>query len=414
MTGPLDGIRILTFTQAWSGTFATELLGFLGADVIQIEARRRPDTWRGGYERPIPAAVAGARPGQRPWNLSGLYNAVNLNKRGITLDLSYEPGQEIFRRLVALSDVLVDNFSPRVMQNWGVDLEMLEALRPGIIWASLSAYGASGPYENVPGIGGTIEPMSGITSLQGYEDGPPLNSGAMYPDPVSGFYFASSILLALRHRGRTGQGQRIDLGMMEASATFTGDAFLEYAVNGRVRPRLGNRHLRMAPHNVYPTQDGGWIAIAAETDEAWAALARCLGRQDLAAIFAKEADRKAQEPLVDEAVEAWTRTQDAASLEATLLEAGVTAAAVRGRRDAYDAPPLTARDWPQRVDHPEAGEHVVPGVPWKFRDHTVAVQRPAPMLGEHSAEVFAELLGIEQDEYVSLVQAGVTGDGPPD
>ena len=192
--GPLAGVRVITFTQAWSGTFTTELLGFLGADVIQIEARRRPDTWRGGYQGAIPEAIQGAAERQRRWNVGPLYNAVNLNKRGITLDIGDPQGAEYFRRLVPLADVIVDNFSPRVMGNWGLAYADLDALRPGIIQASLSAYGASGPYRDIPGIGGTIEPMSGMSSLLGYEDGNPLNSGNMYPDPVAGVYMTTAIV----------------------------------------------------------------------------------------------------------------------------------------------------------------------------------------------------------------------------
>src|SRR5581483_5549274 len=202
--------------------------------------------WRGGVGGPVPAGIRDGARRQRPWNTSGLFNAVNLNKRELTLDLGQERGRDLFRRLVPFADIVAENFTPRVMGNLGLDYAALRQIRPDIILASLSAYGATGPYANTPGIGGTIEPMSGQSSLLGYEGGRPQNSGAMYPDPVAGSYFAAALILALRHRDRTGEGQWIDLGMMEANATFIGDALLEYAANGRVRPRMGNRHPRIA------------------------------------------------------------------------------------------------------------------------------------------------------------------------
>lgn len=411
--GPLDGIRVLTLTQAWSGTFATELLGLMGAEVIQIEARRRPDTWRGGYERPIPAQINDPNRRQRGWNLSPLYNAVNMNKRAITLDLGDPEGMEYFKRLVPLADVVVDNFSPRVMGNWGLGFEALTQLKPGIVQASLSAYGATGPYRDVPGIGGTIEPMSGMSSLMGYEGGPPSNSGTMYPDPVAGTYMASAILAALRHRDETGCGQYIDLGMMEANATFVGDAFAEFSANGDIRPRLGNHHLRIAPHNIYEARQG-WVALSADDDEQWVALKEVLALSELdASEFATMELRKANESRLDEIVGGWVTRQDAKVAEAALIAAGVPAARVRGALEVLDHPQLVARGFVVEVTHPEAGTQRTVGVPWRFSRTPAAVTRPAPMLGEHSREVMREFLDVDDATYESLVARNVSGDEPP-
>lgn len=413
--GPLAGIRILTLTQAWSGTFSTELLGLLGADVIQIEARRRPDTWRGGYTGEIPEAIRDPQRRQRRWNVSPLYNAVNLNKRGITLDLGDPRGMEYFKRLVPLADVVVDNFSPRVMGNWGLGFEALESLRPGIIQASLSAYGATGPYRNVPGIGGTIEPMSGMSALLGYEGGRPMNSGAMYPDPVAGSYLTAAILSAIRHRNQTGEGQYIDLGMMEANGTFIGDATAEYSANGDVRPRLGNHHLQYAPHNIYEARNAGWIAVAAETPEQWDALKRVACVPELEdARFATNESRKEHEAELDALLGGWIRHQHAEPLEALLLAEGVPAARVRDRLEVLADEQLVARGFPVEVDHPEAGKHTMVGVPWHFGRTPAAVVRPAPMMGQHSLEVLRELFGTTDEEYAELVAENVSGDEPPE
>ena len=250
--GPLDGLRAIVLTQAWAGTFATQLLALMGMEVIQIEARRRLDSWRGGYGGTIPPALRDVPTAVHPWNCSPNYNAVNLNKLGMTLDLSRPEGLAIFKRLVPGADVVAENFSPRVMGNLGLDYASLTRLRPDLIMLSMSAYGATGPYANIPGIGGTIEPMAGMSALLGYEDGPPLNSGLMYPDPVAGYCGAAAVLIALHYRRRTGRGQHIDLSMQETNMTFIADALMDYSANRRVRGRLGNHHETIAPHNIYP------------------------------------------------------------------------------------------------------------------------------------------------------------------
>ena len=416
MTGPLEGIRIITFTQAWAGTSATEQLGFLGADVIQIESLTHPDIWRGGFNGPMKAAAQPTDgPRKRPWNVASAYNSVNLNKRAITIDVMHPDGLALFERLVPLADVIAENFTPDVMRKWGLTYERLNELRPGIIVASLSAYGASGPLRNVRGIGGTMEPMSGLTSLLGYESGRPMNSGSMIPDAIAGAWFAAAIVTAIRHRERTGEGQYIDLGMMEANAMLTGDALLEFTANGRVRPRMGNRHPRLAPHNIYPTTNAGWLAVCVEDDDQWRALCEIVGDPAMSgdARFETTAARKANEAALDDCIERWAGGQDAAAAEAALLASGVPAARVRLRAELLDHPALQERGFGVEVDYPEAGRQRVAGTPWRMTRTDPEVSRPAPMLGEHSREVFAELLGMTDDEYEELVQAGISGDELP-
>lgn len=418
--GPLAGVRALVLTQAWSGTFATELLGLLGAEVIQIEARSRPDSWRGDYQGEIPAAIRGASRRQRPWNTNGLYNAVNLNKRAITLDLSTPRGIALFRRLVPTADLIAENFTPRVMANLGLDYASLCRIKPDIILASLSAYGATGPYANIPGIGGTIEPMSGMSGLLGYEGGRPQNSGAMYPDPVAGYYFASAMIMALRHRNRTGVGQLIDLGMMEANATMIGDALLEWAANGVIRPPEGNHHPRLAPHNIYRLNGAeapAWLALAVEDEPAWRALCDCLGRPELVddPRFATMAARKAYEQEVDRMIADWAvHQEDGATTAALLRSRGITAAPVLDPLGVFASEQLRSREFVVDVAHPEAGRMAQAGVPWRLSRTAARVHRPAPMFGEHGREVLTELLSLSNDEYDALVAAGICGDMPPD
>ena len=276
---PLTGLRVLAFTQAWAGTFGTELLALLGADIVQVESPTRPDIWRGSGA-PVPPAVRRPDIEQSRLNTNGLYNSVNMNKRAMTLDMRHPRGKEIFWRLVPKFDVVADNFSPHVMPGWGVTLQTLRKARGDIIFASVSGFGTQGPFAEYPANGHTTEPMSGLSSIHGYEGDSASNTGGLIPDPISGYYFAAAILTALNHRERTGQGQRIDAAMMEAVAVQVGDAVMELDATGRIRRPQGNRHPKFAPHGVYKAAGESWIAIGVETEAAWRALARHIGLDD--------------------------------------------------------------------------------------------------------------------------------------
>ena len=409
--GPLSGFRGLVLTQAWAGTYATELLALLGADVIQLETRGRLDSWRGTYQNPIPQALEDVATANHAWNCNPLYNSVNLNKRCITVDLSTPEGVGIFKGLLPHVDFVAENFSPRVMGNLGLDYETLCTIKPDLVMASLSAYGGIGPWTHVPGIGGTIEPSSGMSALLGYEGERPQNSGQMYPDPVAGICGFAAIVTALLHRDRTGVGQFIDLSMQEANFTFIGDAWLEYEATEVVRGAQGNRHPRYAPHGVYPCAgDDQWIAIAVEADAEFAALAEVLELD--AAAWRTNAERKAHEAEVDEAIALRTVSCDKSELAARLTGHGVTAAAVLDTCEVVDDAHLRARGHLVCVDHPEAGAMWQSGCPVQFSHTPVAVSRHAPLQGQHSFEVFRDLLGMTKDRYRELVEQGVTGKGP--
>ena len=408
--GPLSGFRGLVLTQAWAGTYATQLLALLGAEVIQVEGRARIDGWRGSFRNPVPKLLADVPTARRPWNCSPMFNSVNLNKQGITLDLSEPDGVALFKGLVAHVDFVAENFSPRVMGNLGIDYEALTRVRPDLVMASLSAYGATGPWANVPGIGGTVEPSSGMSSLLGYEGGPPQNSGQMYPDPVAGMVGFGAIATALLHRDRTGNGQYIDLSMQEANFTFVGDAWLEYELTGAVRGPLGNRHPLHAPHAIYRTAgEDQWIAISAETDAQWRACRGVLGIRDDA--WPDEASRKADEPAVDAAVSAATAPRDKDELERALCEAGVPAAAVQAADALVGDEGLRERGHLVRVAHPETGPLWQSALPAILSRTPGGVTRPAPCLGEHSFEVFERFLGMTRPQYEGLVERGITGEG---
>jgi crotonobetainyl-CoA:carnitine CoA-transferase CaiB-like acyl-CoA transferase len=408
--GPLAGFRGLVLTQAWAGTYATELLGLLGAEVIQLEVRKRLDSWRGTYQNPIPKRLQDEPTARHSWNVSPLYNSVNLNKQCITVDLDTEEGVALFKQLVAHVDFVAENFSPRVMGKLGLDYETLTAIRPDLVMASMSAYGATGPWANVPGIGGTIEPSSGMSALLGYEGGDPLNSGQMYPDPVAGLCGFSAIALALLHRDRTGEGQFIDLSMQEANFTFIGDAWLEYELTGSVRGPQGNRHPRFAPHGIYPANgEDQWIAIAVSDDTQWRALVGALDL-DVDPGFSGER-RKVAEDDIDRRIAEATRRIDKAELAARLCALGIAAAPIHDPGEVAEDGPLRERGHMVRVVHPEAGTHWQSGVPAIFSGTPSGVTRAAPLQGQHSREVFTRLAGMTDAEYERLVDLEVTGRG---
>jgi crotonobetainyl-CoA:carnitine CoA-transferase CaiB-like acyl-CoA transferase len=409
--GPLAGFRGLVLTQAWAGTYATELLALVGAEVIQLEVRGRLDSWRGTYQNPIPKNLAAEPTARHAWNVSPLYNSVNLNKQCITVDLNTVEGVRLFKELVRSVDFVAENFSPRVMGKLGIDYESLCEIRPDLVMASLSAYGAIGPWANVPGIGGTIEPSSGMSALLGYPGEHPLNSGQMYPDPVAGLCGFAAIALALLHRDRTGDGQYIDLSMQEANFTFIGDAWLEYATTGNVREPEGNRHSRFAPHGIYRTRgDDEWLALAVEDDAQWRGLAEVLSLDALT--FSDAAARKAQEEKLDGLISAAVREWDRFELAARLAALGVPAAPVLNAAEVANDSALKERGHLVQVVHPEAGTMWQSGLAAIFSRTPGGVVRHAPLQGQHSFEVFERLLGMDEAKYQRLVEAEVTGIGP--
>lgn len=410
LRGPLTGFRGLVLTQAWAGTYATELLALLGADVIQLETRGRLDSWRGSYQNPIPKGLQDRPAAQHAWNCSPLYNSVNLNKRCITVDLATPEGVALFRDLVVHADFVAENFSPRVMGNLGIDYAALTKIKPDIVMASLSAYGAVGPWAKVPGIGGTIEPSSGMSALLGYEGGHPMNSGQMYPDPVAGLCGFSAIALALLHRDRTGKGQYVDLSMQEANFTFISDAWLEYAINGAVRGPLGNSHPTHVPHGIFRAAgEDEWVAVAVRSDDEWQ---RLLAMTDLPFPAGwSVADRQANRSEIEGALDDWCAKADKTVVATLLSGGGIAAASVLRPSEVVADLSLRARGHMVEVDHPEAGVLWQSGLAAHFSRTPGGVVRPAPLQGQHSFEVFESLLGMTRASYDALVEQEITGKG---
>lgn len=407
--GPLSGVRVLTFTHAWSGTFATELLALLGADVVQIEAPHRVDVWR-RTSGSVPWGIENKDVRQHPVNTQGLYNSVNLNKRAITIDMSREEGKKIFWDMVPNFDVVAENFTPQVVSRWGITLQTLAAKRPGIVFASISAYGLSGPYAQYPGNGATTEPMSGLSSIHGYEGDKGMNTGGLIPDPICGYFMAASIVSALHARDRTGEAQRIDESMLEAMTIVVGDALGTFQATGEMPGPIGNKHPRIAPHGVYPTSDGDWVAIACENENAWVRMAKLLDVSDDAR-FQDMETRKANEDALNGLISAWSQDRTAVEAADIVNELGGCAARITPLYEIYTKPDANLKDRGFLVDieHPEVGIHTLPGRPWKFASVVSSSLRPSPCVGEHSEEVLRQELNLSKQKYQDLVDQSITG-----
>lgn len=403
---PLHGIRVLDLSAYWAGPACARLFADLGAEVIKVESVQRIDGWRGAN-----LSMDSARPHEG----APAHNGINLNKRGITLNLRSPAGAALCKELAAISDVLVENFSPRVMAQFGLDYAALHEVNPRLVMVSLSGFGASGPLRDCVSYAATVECMAGVVALTGYAGGPPLLQSASIGDPLGGVNGALAGLMALYRRKRTGLGCWIDLSQVEAVAALLGDQILDYTINGRVPPRRGNASLELAPHGVYPCAgDDQWIAIAVANDAQWQALCGAIARADLAADprLAGPTGRLARAALLDEAVSAWTRGQQKRAAMDALLAAGVPAGAVQDNTETLLDPQLRARGFWQEVDREWVGRHPHAGMGITAGGAAPLLVRPAPTLGQHTTEVLGELLGLGSTELAALEAAHVTGTEP--
>jgi benzylsuccinate CoA-transferase BbsF subunit len=396
-------MRVLDLTQAWIGPFATLMFADLGADVIKIESHRRPDVWRHAAAHPPgPGLERVGRP-----NRSWYFNSVNHNKQSLTLDLRKPQGKALFLRLVEGADIVAENFSAPVMDDFGLGYPDLQAVKPDLVMLSASGYGKNGPWSLFKTNGSAIEAVAGWDWLNRYRYGPPVLMGFYQADPIDGLQMAAMALICLFRRLRTGEGEAIDGAMLDASVGYLGELILEAQLAGEPAP-LGNRRADMCPHGVFPCAgEDRWIAIAADTDETWRRLATAAGLAD--SRFDALAGRKACEDELEQRLSAWTRTCDADELMRTLQGAAVPAGVVRGVREGLSDPQLAARGWFRRLSRADLGEHRYNGYAWRFAGCALKPSSPPPRLGEQSDAVLDELLGLTDGEIADLKAADVTG-----
>ena len=415
----LGGLRILDLSQVAAGPYATMFLGFMGAEVIKIESLSRMDINR-GKARPSPddlRVYPNGNPGEHPWNTTAHHVHRNINKRSLTLDLSAKRGKELFLELAKVCDVLVENYRGSVMDRLGLGYDVVSRLNPGLIYMKISSQGANGPEANYGSLGSTLEQTAGLASITGDDDGLPLMTNLVYPDPVVGILSFGALMTALRRRLKTGSGCLVDLSQREVTTMLLGEAILDFSVTGRIAGTMGNRHRDMAPQGVYPCSgEDMWVAISVSSDEEWESLCRVMGQPHLASDsrFADPKSRRNNHDDIDLVISTWTETQDHYQVMYLLQAQGVPAAPVLKGGEVIDDPHLESRGFWDVVNHPEAGTYKQVTTPWLLSNSPRATSTPAPGLGEHNYQVLSGLLGLSKSEIDTLAQKGVIGNTPTD
>ena len=393
-----------------------------GAEVIKIEM----PTGRGlanveplhplKYMRVVHAAYPDNDPGDEPYNRYGAFNEYHRNKLSLTLDLTSEECKQIFRQLVSISDVVLENYSARVMRNFGFDYESLTQLNPTIIMASMPGFGTYGPQGHFVSYGSDIEPNAGITNLMGYEGSGPLRHGEAYADPSAGVHAAQAILTALLYRRRTGRGQYIDLAQSESMIGLIGEYTLAYSMNGEEPERMGNRHLEFAPQGCYRCRgEDKWVAISVEGEEEWGVFCEVMGHPEWTQSdkFATLEGRRNNHDELDALISEWTSDKDYKEVMHALQSKGVAAAAVFTNQDVAEDPHLKDRGYIWDVPHPSAGTRQFLGAPMQLSKTPIVLHSPAPTLGQHNEYVVTDLLGMDAAEADRMKEAGLMVTRPP-
>jgi benzylsuccinate CoA-transferase BbsF subunit len=396
---PLAGVRVADFTWFGAGPIYTQILANHGAQVIRVESQAHIDGLR--LAHPMPE-------GKYTWNVSGYYNNFNASKLSFALNMKHPKALAVALRLIAVSDIVAENYTPGTLERWGLTYEAMLAVKPDIILVREPMQGADGPHGHFGGFGFVITPLAGLSHLSGFPHRESVGLGTNYTDYViNPGHAVIATLAALRYRNRTGKGQVIEVAQVESSICAVSTAILDYTANGRVETRQGNRLDHAAPHGAYRCSgDDRWCAIAVFTDDEWHALCRAMGDPEWAheERFATLQGRKENEDELDLLIEGWTALHSAKEVMETLQAAGVPAGVVQSARDVLENDPhLMARRYYVYQDHAEAGRTAYDGPGFRLSKTPGRLQSPAPMLGEHTAQVCKDVLGMDDEEMAQLV-----------
>jgi CoA:oxalate CoA-transferase len=391
---PLSGITVVDFGQIFQGPYATLLLAKAGADVIKIEPP---------HGEPLRRRAAPGKSATLPFAM------LNQNKRGVSLNLKHPKGRELLFAMVRRADVLLENFSPGTMDDLGVGWSVLHELNPRLIYATGTGFGISGPDRDNLAMDLTIQAASGIMSVTGAPDGPPMKAGPTLVDFMGGIHLYGAILTALFERERSGEGRLVEVAMQEAVYPSLAASFEYYHRTGKPPPRTGNRQagLSTAPYNVYPASDGH-VAIHIVTEGHWKNLTVAMGREDLQSDprFVTNADRIQHMDAIDAEVSAWTRTLGKMAVFARCKAGRVPCAPVRTAPEVMHDPHMHERGMLQHVEHPELGDIVVPHSPLRLHGLPLAPMVPSPTIGQHNAEIYGSWLGLSAAEVAALKADG--------
>lgn len=405
---PLSGTRVVDLTMGWAGPLATRQLADMGAEILKVESCQHPDWWRGTEINP-------AQPDDVSFETRLQFQFVNRNKTGVTLDLRSVDGRELFIRLVASSDAVVNNFSAGTMDRLGLGYDALKAVNPDIIMLSMPAFGTGNAWSMCRAYGPTLEQASGMPTVTGEAAWVPTLSHVAYGDPIGGVNGSAALALALLDKKRSGRGRLMDLSQVECMLPLIASSIIEQSLTGRAT-RRGNRHPVFSPNGCFRCAGADeWIVISITTAEEWHALCATM---DLAA-FASDAAlsavdaRRAREEEIEEAIANWCRARSGEKAMALLQAAGVPAGVARNPKDLLDDPHLMARGFWQRVDRPFVGEHFQPSLPVRRHDGgPFEIRQPAPTLGQHTVTVLGGLLGLTREELEDLSRKEVIGNRP--
>ena len=397
---PLKGIRVADFGQIVAMPFTAQILGWLGAEVILVETKHRLTT------RAWPP-FAEAEPGV---NRSGGFNTINNTKLGCTLNLREPQGMKLAKRLISISDIVAENYSTGTMERMGIGYQDTRRLRPDIIYLSLGAFGRTGPMKDLAGFHSAINLFSGLAAVTGHTGSHPRILGGIFPDPFSGCYCVLSILEALYHRAKTGEGQYIEVAMTEALATLLPEAVMEYSLSGKEAERVGNKHKDKSPHNIFRCKGNQrWVAISVDGGSQWQSLCRVMEHPEwcLDPRFANDDNRQKNQDQLTPLIEAWTASKSPAEVAGLLQSAGLAATPVMDSDEVLADPHMIERGFMTRVEHRETGSRTMATVSWAIDGERPSNFRPAPLLGEHNQFVFCDLLGLSEEEVNGLVESGV-------
>ncbi|MFC1934272.1 CaiB/BaiF CoA transferase family protein [Chloroflexota bacterium] len=401
MAGALEGIRVIDFSWVMAGPGLTRYLGDFGAEIIKIESSTHPDICR---------TMPPYKDGKPGLNRSAVWANYNCNKYGVGINLKHPKGVELVKRLISQADAVVENFTPGTMERWGLGYEDLVKIKPDIIMVSISLFGQTGPYKRRFGVGTFAEGMSGLLNLFGWPDRSPSNFQHIIGDSFVPFFGVSSLLAALEHRDRTGQGQWLDLNQLDVCSYLMGPLLLDSAINGREASRCGNYSPASSPHAVYPCSgEDRWCAISVSSDEEWLNLCAAMGDPDWShdPKFATFAARTANEEELDKLISSWTAQFSPEELMHLLQKRGVPAGAVLSGRWIYSDPQLQHREAVWYMDHAEIGRMGYYTTPFQLSSTPAEPRLPPPGLGEHNEYVCTEILKMSTEEFVQLSNEGV-------
>ncbi|MFO7964130.1 MAG: CoA transferase [Desulfobacterales bacterium] len=398
---PLTGLHVLDFTNTVLGPTTTRFLADNGAVVVRVESMAHPETTR------IASPFAGEEPHM---DRSGYFATHNAGKLSITINMKKTGSRPVIERLIGWADILIESFAPGVMARWQLSYDDIKKIKPDIIMASTCLQGQTGPRSPHRGYGQMASALAGWFELTGWPDGDPVGPYSAYSDFVDWNFLLISLLAALDHRRRTGEGQYIDQSQLESSLWFMLPALLDFAANGKIGRRMGNRDSSAAPHGAYRCRgDDRWCAVAVTNETEWQALCRTIDRPELAddQQFDCLEARKANEDELDRCIEAWTITRDAKEVMHTFQAAGIPAGVVQNAADLFSDPQLIHRNHFHRLSHAEMETYAIATSPFKLDKTETTPSFAAPLLGEHTETVLKTFLKLSDDEITELVMTGV-------